>query len=84
MPGRVRRTMTVIVAVRRHDSKGGCFSFGSVFRLGQVRQGGAGRQVSPDALDVHPVSEEDTEEQYGKGQYTRQPGRHTAPRYTPG
>jgi hypothetical protein len=34
--------------------------------------------------DVHPVGEEDTEGQYAKGQYTRQPGRHAGPRYTPG
>lgn len=86
MLGRVRRTMTVIVAVRRHDSQGGYVSLGSVFRIGPVRQGGcgAGRQVSPDALDMHPVSEEDTEEHYGKDQDTRQPGRHAGPRHAPG
>jgi len=87
--GRVRRAMTLIVAVRRHDGhdgKGGCFALGSVSRIGPVRQGGcgAGRQVSLDALGVHPVRDEDTEDQYGKGQYTRQPGRHAGQRYPPG
>jgi len=33
---------------------------------------------------VHPVRDEDTEDQYGKGQYTRQPGRHAGQRYPPG